>query len=234
MQGRTTRCAQGLPPPWLAPRRNRTLMPLMSPHAWILRHRLRRAPGARDPGGVAQCDRGPLARPLALLSIDMFVWNFAALAYSVVRRAPSGAGWRPPPRRWPPPLVLHFILTFVGRRRALRGAMYAAVCRRRRAIGRAARRSPSSASRGRRPSRAWGLGRGAPRADCCRCPPGERGALSSRHLGRCAGTGGAGAHAAAAGGALRGLAARDARARHGLRGEARCAGRTWARCSAPA
>ena len=45
--------------------------------------------------------RGPLARPLALLSIDMFVWNFAALAYSVSACA-SGAGWRPPPRRWPP------------------------------------------------------------------------------------------------------------------------------------
>lgn len=69
--------------------------------------------------------RGPLARPLALLSIDMFVWNFAALAFSV-----SGAReWRWLEASTSPlatALVLHFILTFVGRRRSLRAALYGA------------------------------------------------------------------------------------------------------------
>ncbi|MBF5045116.1 two-component sensor histidine kinase [Aggregicoccus sp. 17bor-14] len=69
--------------------------------------------------------RSPLARPLALLSIDMFLWNFAALAHAM-----SGErAWRWLEASTSPlatALVLHFILTFVGQRRALRGVLYAA------------------------------------------------------------------------------------------------------------
>ena len=57
--------------------------------------------------------RNPLALPIGLLCIDMFVWNFATLAY----RASGHAAWH-----WldvsfspfTPPLALHVILAFVG------------------------------------------------------------------------------------------------------------------------
>jgi len=73
---------------------------------------------------VRRSGRSPLARPLALLSIDMFTWNFAALAFSI-----SGArGWRWLEAGSSPlatPLMLHFIVTFVGHRRALAPVLYA-------------------------------------------------------------------------------------------------------------
>jgi two-component system sensor histidine kinase HydH len=67
----------------------------------------------------------PLALPIALLSVDLFGWNFADLAYSVsgapvwhyVDRALSPFG---------PPLVLHVVAVFVGRLRQLRPVLLAA------------------------------------------------------------------------------------------------------------
>lgn len=60
--------------------------------------------------------RSPLAVPLALLVIDLFAWNFAALAHQL-----SGAGgWRWLDLACSPltaPLALHFLLTFSGQRR---------------------------------------------------------------------------------------------------------------------
>lgn len=63
--------------------------------------------------------RNPLSLPLGLLCIDMFVWNFATLAYKV-----SGeqvwlwldTSFSP----FTPPLVLHVVLAFVGLLRRLR------------------------------------------------------------------------------------------------------------------
>jgi signal transduction histidine kinase len=71
-----------------------------------------------------QGNRSPLARPLALLSITMFLWNLAALAHAV-----SGdVGWRWLETATSPlssALVLHFILSFVGRRRQLAPLLFA-------------------------------------------------------------------------------------------------------------
>ena len=63
--------------------------------------------------------RSPIALPLGLLCIDLFVWNFATLAFGV-----SGK----PAWHWldvtfspfTPPLALHVVLAFVGRVRRLR------------------------------------------------------------------------------------------------------------------
>jgi signal transduction histidine kinase len=63
--------------------------------------------------------RSTIALPLALLSLDLFVWNFANLAWEV-----SGhAAWRhlDTAVSWlTPPLALHLIVAFVGRGRSLR------------------------------------------------------------------------------------------------------------------
>lgn len=68
--------------------------------------------------------RSPLALPLALLSLNLFAWNFFALAYEV-----SGAlVWRWLDVSVSPlgsPLALHFLFTFMGRRRQLRWVLWA-------------------------------------------------------------------------------------------------------------
>ncbi len=66
--------------------------------------------------------RNPLALPLGLWSVDLFIWNFATLAYAL-----SGS------RSWhyldvtfspfTPPLALHIVLVFVGKLRPLRGVL---------------------------------------------------------------------------------------------------------------
>lgn len=62
--------------------------------------------------------RSPLALPLVLLSLDLFFWNFAALAYEISGNLP----WRWLDLSTSPlsaPLALHFVLVFAGRRRQL-------------------------------------------------------------------------------------------------------------------
>jgi two-component system, NtrC family, sensor histidine kinase HydH len=78
--------------------------------------------------GVAVLLRGarnPMATPLALLCIDMFVWNFADLAHNV-----SGVkawGWLDMATSpFTPPLALHVVLAFVGATRTLRWLLLAA------------------------------------------------------------------------------------------------------------
>jgi two-component system, NtrC family, sensor histidine kinase HydH len=64
--------------------------------------------------------RNPLALPLILLSLDLFGWNAAELAYSLSREPAwhwLDTGLSP----FTPPLALHVIAVFVGRARALRG-----------------------------------------------------------------------------------------------------------------
>jgi two-component system, NtrC family, sensor histidine kinase HydH len=69
--------------------------------------------------------RGPLAAPLALFGADLAIWTFAEAAFQV-----SGvAAWHAldlVTSPLTPALGLHFVLVFVGRRRALRGVLYAA------------------------------------------------------------------------------------------------------------
>jgi two-component system sensor histidine kinase HydH len=68
---------------------------------------------------------GPLRLPVALLALDMFVWNFAMLALALG----GGESWR-----WidnaasplTPPLALHVVLVFVGRMERLRWVAIAA------------------------------------------------------------------------------------------------------------
>ena len=72
---------------------------------------------------VARATSSPLAVPLALLCLDIFGWTAAGLAYNL-SHAP---GWRWLDHAltpWTAPLALHFVLLFVGRRRALRGALH--------------------------------------------------------------------------------------------------------------
>ncbi|HEY3819465.1 MAG TPA: ATP-binding protein [Polyangiaceae bacterium] len=75
--------------------------------------------------GIARAARSPLAVPLALLCLDVAGWTGASLAYQL-----SGVGafhWLDHALvPWTAPLALQFILVFVGRRRALRGTVYAA------------------------------------------------------------------------------------------------------------
>lgn len=67
---------------------------------------------------------GPLSTPLAIFGADLAVWTFAETAYSI-----SGArGWHlldVSTSPLTPALGLHFVLVFVGRRRALRGTLAA-------------------------------------------------------------------------------------------------------------
>jgi two-component system, NtrC family, sensor histidine kinase HydH len=75
--------------------------------------------------GVVRAARSPLAVPLALLSLDVFGWTGASLVYQL-----SGAvafHWLDHALvPWTAPLALHFVLVFVGRRRALRRVVHAA------------------------------------------------------------------------------------------------------------
>ena len=74
---------------------------------------------------LARGARNPMAPPLALLCVDMFVWNFADLAHSV-----SGIkawGWLDMATSpFTPPLALHVILAFVGSVRPLRWLLLSA------------------------------------------------------------------------------------------------------------
>ena len=75
--------------------------------------------------GIARATRSPLAVPLALLCLDIFGWTGAALAYDVSHVA----AWHWVDHAltpWTAPLGLHFVLVFVGRRRALRAWVYVA------------------------------------------------------------------------------------------------------------
>lgn len=64
----------------------------------------------------------PLRLPMALLALDLFTWNLAALAYSVS----GNVAWHWLDRAVSPfsaPLALHVVAIFVGRGRALRHAI---------------------------------------------------------------------------------------------------------------
>jgi two-component system, NtrC family, sensor histidine kinase HydH len=66
----------------------------------------------------ARGSKSPLGLPLGLLCLDMFVWNFSALAYT----ASAAPAWRSLDATFSsltPPFALHFVLVFVGRRRTL-------------------------------------------------------------------------------------------------------------------
>lgn len=69
--------------------------------------------------------RNPLALPLGLLCIDMFIWNFGTLAYGI-----SGIkAWHYLDTSFSPftpPLALHLVLVFVGRVRPWRWVLLAA------------------------------------------------------------------------------------------------------------
>jgi signal transduction histidine kinase len=71
---------------------------------------------------IARATRSPLAVPLALLCLNIFAWMGADLAWHV-----SGvSAWHFIDHSltpWTAPLALQFVLTFVGRRRALRPAL---------------------------------------------------------------------------------------------------------------
>src|SRR5262249_37605258 len=67
----------------------------------------------------------PLSLPLALLSLNLFAWNFAEFAYSLSAQR----NWQlldVAASPWSPPLALAFAATFVGKRRALRQALWLA------------------------------------------------------------------------------------------------------------
>jgi len=74
---------------------------------------------------LSRTARSPLALPLALLFLDIFGWSAAGFAYEESRALP----WRLLDHMltpWTAPLALNFTLMFVGRRRALRPALYVA------------------------------------------------------------------------------------------------------------
>ncbi|MHB8873006.1 MAG: sensor histidine kinase [Myxococcaceae bacterium] len=73
---------------------------------------------------IVRGSRSPLAMPLALFSLNLFTWNFAALAYAV-----SGVpAWHWLDQSTSPlstPFALHFLFIFIGRRRQLRWVLFA-------------------------------------------------------------------------------------------------------------
>jgi two-component system sensor histidine kinase HydH len=72
---------------------------------------------------IARAASSPLAVPLALLCLDIVGWTGAGLAYKLS----NDASWHWLDHAltpWTAPLALQFVLLFVGRRRALRGALY--------------------------------------------------------------------------------------------------------------
>ncbi|MFN0062982.1 MAG: ATP-binding protein [Myxococcaceae bacterium] len=66
-----------------------------------------------------------LARPLALLSLNLFAWNFAEFAYSVSSQ-PAWQRLDVAASPWSPALGLLFTVTFVGKRQALRWGLWLA------------------------------------------------------------------------------------------------------------
>jgi len=75
--------------------------------------------------GVVRAARSPLAVPLALLALDVFGWTGASLAYQL-SGVPAFHWLDHALVPWTAPLALHFVLVFVGRRRALRRVVHAA------------------------------------------------------------------------------------------------------------
>jgi signal transduction histidine kinase len=75
--------------------------------------------------GIARAARSPLAVPLALLALDIFGWTGASLAYQL-SGVPAFHWLDHALVPWTAPLALHFVLVFVGRRRALRRTVHAA------------------------------------------------------------------------------------------------------------
>ena len=74
---------------------------------------------------LTRAAKSPVARALALLSMALFAWNFAAAFYEIS----GNPAWRLLDVTVSPltsPLALHFVLTFVGQRRRLRGLLAAA------------------------------------------------------------------------------------------------------------
>jgi len=73
-------------------------------------------------GVLALRSRSPLAAPLAAMSADLLLWNFASFAYAI-----SGLpGWHlldTATSPFTPALGLHFALVYVGRRRSLRSVL---------------------------------------------------------------------------------------------------------------
>ena len=76
--------------------------------------------------GIARAARSPLAVPLALLCLDIVGWTGATLAYQLSHvEAWHWLDHALVP--WTAPLGLHFVLVFVGRRRAHRRTVHAAL-----------------------------------------------------------------------------------------------------------
>ena len=73
---------------------------------------------------VTRAARSPLAVPLALLCLDVFGWMGAGLAYDV-SGVPQWHWLDHALTPWTAPLLLQFVLTFVGRRRELRATLWA-------------------------------------------------------------------------------------------------------------
>jgi len=71
---------------------------------------------------VARATRSPLALPLALLCLDVFGWTGAGLAYDV-SKVPQWHWIDHALTPWTAPLLLQFVLVFVGRRRELRATL---------------------------------------------------------------------------------------------------------------
>lgn len=74
---------------------------------------------------LARVGKSPLARPVTLLAFDFFGWEFAALC----NHRFGGVYWRVLDATFTalgPALVLHFVLSFVGKRRAQRRFLYVA------------------------------------------------------------------------------------------------------------
>jgi signal transduction histidine kinase len=69
--------------------------------------------------------KGPLAAPLALFAADLAIWTFAEGAYAV-SRAPEWHLLDVTTSPLTPALGLHFVLVFVGRRRALARVLFSA------------------------------------------------------------------------------------------------------------
>src|SRR5690348_1946429 len=95
----------------------------MGPHVWLTSitcvGELVLA-GAAFFGGA----RSGLGLPLALLSLDLFGWNFASLAFELSHR-PSWRWFDLAVSPLTAPLLLHFVLAFVGRARRLRALLAA-------------------------------------------------------------------------------------------------------------
>lgn len=72
---------------------------------------------------AARGAKGPLALPLAILCVDLFVWNFAALASELSGGQSLWFFFDLATSPLTAPLALHFVLAYVGARRQLRGVL---------------------------------------------------------------------------------------------------------------